>query len=520
MFLLLLVAFLVNRSVLMLIDCGIKTNKFDYEELAEHLLGKRGYYVTLVFMFLFAYGAQVAYLVIIGDTIPRAAQLLFPGSFFCSRQNTLLLLSTVVVLPLCLFRELSTLSWTSLLSIVADVVIILIVLVACITVSNYQDQHFQVSDTSEVNDSLFEGIGTMSFAFVCQHNSFMVFRSLAQPTAQAWRKVAHLSISFACFVCVSFGLIGFFTFYPYVKGDLLNNFPVHDMSIATARLFLAVTMIFTYPMECYVTRHCVVAIMHKYAQASREESTHNGSVTLHTSTSSRNANAYGVLTSAWNRVWTMINSSSINPQSTHSPYGHLDNGMRSSPLKSRNQHGGDHGGAYTNVQEDGEDVTIMFVENQVLMLYDVSIDDTPDTSAVRGRQQSSGSRESGKAVVGAGAQEAVSNSLLRSSGGIESAKDSAPGVGDRRDSMESTAQREYAANKADVGDIVQNANIANTEDGGAGGADGAAGEVSLGVHVLLTLLIWGSTLCIALVFKQLGVVSALTGTVLTDCTCI
>ncbi len=221
-------------------------------------------FVTLVFMFLFGYGAQIAYLVVLGDTIPRVAQLLTPGTFFCSRFNTLLLLGTLCVLPLSSVRKLSTLAWSSMLSVAGVVVVILIVLIACSTLSSHhQDEHFETSDIDVVNDSLFAGVGTMAFAFVCQHNSFMVFRSLAQPTAKEWRKVADLSVGFAWTVCTTFGLIGFFAFFPFVQGDLLNNFPVNSVAIACARLFLAFTMILTYPMECYVTRHCVLSILTK-----------------------------------------------------------------------------------------------------------------------------------------------------------------------------------------------------------------------------------------------------------------
>ena len=67
---LILVALLVDKSVIMLIECGIKCNKLDFEELTLHLLGTPGYLVAISFMFLFAFGAQIAYMVIIGDTVP------------------------------------------------------------------------------------------------------------------------------------------------------------------------------------------------------------------------------------------------------------------------------------------------------------------------------------------------------------------------------------------------------------------------------------------------------------------
>ena len=127
--LLTLVAILIYHSVLMLIECGLKANKLDFEELSEHLLGWKGYYAALTFMFLFAYGAQVAYLVVIGDTIPVVVALFYPNSIFANRQSVIGLTATFVILPLCLFKDLSTLAWTSLVSIAADVVFVLLVVV-------------------------------------------------------------------------------------------------------------------------------------------------------------------------------------------------------------------------------------------------------------------------------------------------------------------------------------------------------------------------------------------------------
>ena len=199
------VACLVYHSVTMLIDCGINAGKLDFEELAEHLLGRKGYYSALVFMFLFAYGAQVAYLVVIGDTIPLVAQLFSPDSLFASRNATISLVSIVVILPLCLLKDLSSLSWTSMLSICADIALVLIVLVAAPDASH--NEGIKHNNISVLNSSIFVGIGTMSFAFVCQHNSFIVFRTLKVRSKQNWEKVARGSIFFSFLMCCTLGIV-------------------------------------------------------------------------------------------------------------------------------------------------------------------------------------------------------------------------------------------------------------------------------------------------------------------------
>lgn len=198
------VAYLVYQSVTMLIDCGVKAKKLDFEELAEYLLGRTGYYAALVFMFLFAYGAQVAYLVVIGDTIPVVAELFLPDSIFANRNITIALMSTLIVLPLCLLKDLSSLSWTSMLSIGADIALVLIVLIAAPAAS--ASEGIKHGEVTFLNSSVFVGIGTMSFAFVCQHNSFIVFRTLKEKTSKNWEKVAKGSIFFSFFMCTTLGI--------------------------------------------------------------------------------------------------------------------------------------------------------------------------------------------------------------------------------------------------------------------------------------------------------------------------
>ena len=117
---------------------------------------------------------------------------------------------------------------------------------------------------SVVNSALFVGLGTMSFAFVCQHNSFIVFKSLRKPTLANWHKVASASLGVSFVLCLILGVAGYLAFMETTQGDILNNFPPTGAAVNTGRALLAVTMILTYPMECFVTRHCVLSVVDRW----------------------------------------------------------------------------------------------------------------------------------------------------------------------------------------------------------------------------------------------------------------
>eukprot|EP01042_Synura_sphagnicola_P006196 gene6196-7916_t len=264
-----LVAFFIYQSVTMMVACGIRNKVYNLEELAEVTLGSAGFYVSTIAMFFFAGGGQTAYLVILGDTVPAVAHTFSDDNIFTNRTFVLLFFSTFIILPLCLSRELGHLAFTSLLSIILEVVLLCVIAFAPFQErAEHSHSGFQPNDVRDINTSLFAGIGTMSFALVCQHNSFLLFQSLETPTMTNWRKVAAQSITFGFLISLAFGLVGFLAFYPEVEGDILNNFPVNSHSVSIARGVLAATMLFTYPVELYVSRHCLTTLLLRWRQRS------------------------------------------------------------------------------------------------------------------------------------------------------------------------------------------------------------------------------------------------------------
>ena len=261
---LILVAYLVDQSVIMLISCGVEKNKYDFEELTQHLLGDYGYYATTAFMFIFAYGAQVAYMVIIGDTIPIVLRNAYGDEGnLPSREFIMSMFSIFIILPLCLLKHLSSLAKTSSLSVLSDCILVLIIISNSFREGDRQGIDTGVSGSSIISPTIFAGIGTISFAFVCQHNSFLVFKSLKEPTLENWRSVAHISVGVSLSLSLLLGIMGYLSFKETTHGDILTNFPDTNRSINAARVLLAMCMTFVYPMECYVSRHCICSIIDK-----------------------------------------------------------------------------------------------------------------------------------------------------------------------------------------------------------------------------------------------------------------
>lgn len=131
MILLCLAAFLTFQATTMLINAGEKTGRLNYEELVAAVFGKTGSYAFCFFAGVFAFGAMSAYLVVVGDTIP---QVLFAAGLtdgtLAERNWVIFVVGAFFILPVSLLRDLSKLSFTSFVSVLSDLVLTFIVIIA------------------------------------------------------------------------------------------------------------------------------------------------------------------------------------------------------------------------------------------------------------------------------------------------------------------------------------------------------------------------------------------------------
>ncbi|CAE7624200.1 SLC38A11 [Symbiodinium microadriaticum] len=217
-------------------------------------------------MMMYSIGSMIACQVVIGDTLPWCLHTLFKVNMnVFTREAVMIVVAVLLVLPLCLLKNVSTLSSASLLSVVAVLLLVLIVVVHGPSEMNRQGLTYEIAtDTTIVSPNVLSGIATISFHYVCQQSCFLMFRSLEQPTLVNWKKVSHFSIGFTMTMTLLLSICGYVYFTDSVDGNVLNNFAELDGVITVARLFMAVNMVLTIPMECFIVRHAVFSICNRY----------------------------------------------------------------------------------------------------------------------------------------------------------------------------------------------------------------------------------------------------------------
>lgn len=164
------------------------------------------------------------------------------------------------MLPLSLFRNLRELSFVSILSVCS---VMLIIFVVGIEGVKAEPEPGETPEFKFIEGEAFTAFGTMVFAYVCHDVAFQVHQSLSRPTQRRWATVSHGAIAIAMVFSITMCLLGYLSFFDTVKSNVLNNFSEDNSAANVARFVLAATIVMTYPLNLFMSRHVVARIMGK-----------------------------------------------------------------------------------------------------------------------------------------------------------------------------------------------------------------------------------------------------------------
>ncbi|KAJ3351378.1 hypothetical protein GGF32_004306 [Allomyces javanicus] len=261
---------LVDWTVVLLVKAGKVSGKSSYQSLVDSVVGKRGSFLVAMFQFVFAFGAMCAYTVIVGDTLPTVLKALVPSianAPLLSREWIMVLTTLFISFPLSMQRDMAALAKTSAVSMAAIVLIVSLIILRCLHLPESLLGDPKARFTW-IGDSPIKAIGVISFAFVCHHNTFIIYGSLDLPTLDRFARVTHLSAATSLIACLLLAVSAYLAFTTTTQGNVLNNFAPDDTVINIARLAFALNMFTTFPMETFVARHVLDDYFFAHAAAS------------------------------------------------------------------------------------------------------------------------------------------------------------------------------------------------------------------------------------------------------------
>nr|XP_020846512.1 putative sodium-coupled neutral amino acid transporter 11 isoform X4 [Phascolarctos cinereus] len=205
--LLLWVSYVTDFSLVLLIKGGSLSGTDSYQSLVHKTFGFPGYLLLSSLQFLYPFIAMISYNIITGDTLGKVFQRIpgvDPGNFFIGRHFIIGLSTVAFSLPLSLYRDIAKLGKASLISAALTAMILIFVIVRVFTLGPF------ISRTEDAwvfaKPSAIQAVGIMSFR------------------------------------------------------DLFENYCRNDDLVNFGRFCYGITVILTYPIECFVTREVIANV--------------------------------------------------------------------------------------------------------------------------------------------------------------------------------------------------------------------------------------------------------------------
>ncbi|KUJ12014.1 amino acid transporter-like protein [Mollisia scopiformis] len=258
--LLLVLTVTVDWTIRLIVVNSKLSGRDSFQGTVEHCFGRTGLIAISVAQWAFAFGGMVAFGIIVGDTIPHVMSAIWPGledipvlGLLANRKAVIVVFILGISYPLSLYRDIAKLAKASTLALISMMIILFTVVTQGFFVAK-EDRGDFTTPLLTINNGVFQAIGVISFAFVCHHNSLLIYGSLQTPTIDRFSRVTHWSTGISMLACLLMALAGFLTFGSLTQGNVLNNFPTDNTMVNIARLCFGLNMLTTLPLEAFVCR--------------------------------------------------------------------------------------------------------------------------------------------------------------------------------------------------------------------------------------------------------------------------
>ncbi|XP_026556383.1 sodium-coupled neutral amino acid transporter 1 [Pseudonaja textilis] len=282
--LLISVTLLSIYSINLLLACAKETGCMVYEKLGEQVFGTPGKMIVFGSTSLQNTGAILSYLFIVKNELPAAIKFLMGKdntfvAWYLDERVLVVAVTFLIILPLCLLKNLGYLGYTSGFSLTCMVFFLIVVIYKKFQFScPFLDRNATDAISSNFsfgteacrpkyvtfNSKSVYALPTLAFAFVCHPSVLPIYSELKDHSQKRMQMVTKISF-FAMFVMYFLtAIFGYLTFYESVQSDLLHKYQnKDDILVLTVRVAVIVAVILTVPVLFFTVRSSIFELAGK-----------------------------------------------------------------------------------------------------------------------------------------------------------------------------------------------------------------------------------------------------------------
>jgi len=251
--------------------CCAYTNTKSYREAWEATVSKSSSWLPAAAVTFKTCTACLAYSMILGDTF---VSLLSTVGIASAKIPVTLGLTSTVLLPLCLMKNLSSLAPFSLVGSLGMIYTAVAMVIrftgkaytatgafGADNVVGLQPKFGAVGAQGALTPSVAIFVSMLSTAFMAHFNAPKFYNELKDKTLPKYYKVVSTSFAISISIFASIASIGFLTFGANSSGLILNNYSTTDGMMNLSRIAVAISLVFSYPLAFVGARDGVLDLL-------------------------------------------------------------------------------------------------------------------------------------------------------------------------------------------------------------------------------------------------------------------
>ena len=227
------------------------TGATSYREAWSRSMGDKTSWIPAWSATLMTFGACLAYSMVLADT--------FAALLGTNRHPTLVAVTTAVLLPLCLLKNLKSLAPFSLLGVMGMAYTAIAMAIRFLDGSYAMPNGPLAQSVAENLQPLFGDRGLssvfsadslilvcmLSTAYMAHFNAPKFYLELQNNTLSRYNQVVSWSFGISILLTALMTLLGFLTFGQSCAGLVLNNYSTNDLWMSGSRIAVAVSLVFS-----------------------------------------------------------------------------------------------------------------------------------------------------------------------------------------------------------------------------------------------------------------------------------
>jgi len=258
-------AFVCTGGFLLIGYCCSKTGARTFRELWRSAMGAKTEKTVDVVLFFHTLFSCVGYVTMIGDFCIKSASGLMPDSIFARRrESSILVISLFAIFPLCLYKNLDPLKYTSVVGLAITAVSCAYIFYDVIAnAEEYGAGETLQSHFWYVQLDMFKTLALFNGSFSAHYNAPTYYAELKEKSFFNYMMVSFYAFGIATLLFTAFGLAGFARFGDEVLGNVLKSYSPDDPMIQLSWFCMMVSTVFNFPHAFQRMRSSFNALMNK-----------------------------------------------------------------------------------------------------------------------------------------------------------------------------------------------------------------------------------------------------------------